>query len=105
MAANKKHIVRLRVAPIPPNMHPVYNTHRRKARAQAVQAHHKKKLPFTRYTDASPYPAHATNVVDTHGNYLTAAAVLTTPVESAEEQATALEATTQAEYRLSVRPV
>ncbi|XP_042149280.1 uncharacterized protein LOC121837649 [Ixodes scapularis] len=93
----------IKVAPIPRNMHPIYNKARREARIRALktQYEHSPDSSFTRYTDASPYPqqpAHAVSVTDAHCKELTAATILTTSIETAEELAIALAATTGNEY-------
>ncbi|KAG0429474.1 hypothetical protein HPB47_023596 [Ixodes persulcatus] len=89
----------IKVAPIPRNMHPIYNKARREARIRAlkIQYEHSPDSSFTRYTDASPYPqqpAHAVSVTDAHCKELTTATILTTSIETAEELALALAATT-----------
>lgn len=90
----------IRVAPIPRNMHPTYNKARREARARAIHAQYD-HLSFTRYADASPYPhrsAHAASVTDANGKELTAVTTITTSIETAEEVAIAIAATTCEEY-------
>lgn len=84
------------VAPIPRNMHPVYNKARRKSRINALTAKYATQ-PNTRYTDASPISrrsAHVVSVVDRRGKEVIMATALTNCTETAEEMAIALAATT-----------
>ncbi|KAG0430712.1 hypothetical protein HPB47_022450 [Ixodes persulcatus] len=58
-------------------------------------------FPFTRYSDVSPYPhksAHAASVTDANGKELTAVKALTASIETVEEVAIAIAATTGEEY-------
>lgn len=81
-------------------MHPTYNKARRAARARAIHVQYD-HLPFSRYADASPYPhksAHAASVTDANGKELTAVTTITKSIETAEEVAIALAATTCENY-------
>lgn len=93
------------IAPIPRNMHPIYNKARREARIRALRKRFPNS-PCTRYTDASPYhqqPEHAVSVTGANSAELTAATVHTTSIEAAEGLAIALAATTGNDYFTIIR--
>ncbi|KAG0411988.1 hypothetical protein HPB47_010875, partial [Ixodes persulcatus] len=84
---------RIRVHPIPRQMHPTFHKARRLARAH-IHAKLYPPSPCTLYTDATPYPHNPAHCVTVLGQHpppnVTAATILTTNTTTAEEAAIAL---------------
>ncbi|KAH7954412.1 hypothetical protein HPB49_018265 [Dermacentor silvarum] len=82
---------RLRIPPIPRNMHPIYNDERRRSRVQRLQSSLLQKQGVV-YTDAAEYPEghYAAVVVSDKGELISSCSVRHSSPEEAEMAAIAL---------------